>query len=280
LPGLCRTETGFKVTNSGGRCNLTLRFAEDFSSRERRRKIPALRQSDKKGLTLVIRFENVGLRYGDGPEILRDVNFHIKPGSFHFVTGPSGAGKSSLLKLMYLALRPSRGRINLFGSDLALTPRRSLPDIRRRIGVVFQDFRLLDHMNLFENVALPMRIASVPEQQVSQNVTELMEWVGLGERLLEKPRTLSGGEKQRAAIARAIINKPSLLLADEPTGNVDEALAERLMRLFEELHRTGTAVVVATHNESLMERFPHPRIGLLSHSFGAQEDETISAGGA
>jgi cell division transport system ATP-binding protein len=223
----------------------------------------------------VIRFENVGLRYENGPEVLRDISFHIKPGSFHYVTGPSGAGKSSLLKLMYLELRPTRGRINLFGSDLALIPRKSLPDMRRRIGVVFQDFRLLDHMDIFENVALPMRIADVPEEQIDRNVTELLEWVGLGERLREKPQKLSGGEKQRAAIARAVINKPSLLLADEPTGNVDEVLAERLMRLFEELHRTGTAVVIATHNRLLMERFPHPRLNLRVGSLGGEYQTTL-----
>lgn len=231
----------------------------------------------------MIRFENVGLRYEKGPEVLRDISFHIKPGSFHYVTGPSGAGKSSLLKLMYLALRPTRGRINLFGNDMALTPRKALPDIRRRIGVVFQDFRLLSHMDIFENVALPMRIAGLPDEQVVQNVTELMEWVGLGERLQEKPRTLSGGEKQRAAIARAIIGKPNLLLADEPTGNVDENLAQRLMRLFEELHHTGTAVVVATHNETLMERFPHPRLRLRVGSMAQDrqpDTEVPAAGGA
>jgi len=206
----------------------------------------------------VVRFENVGVRYGVGPEVLRDINLHIEPGSFYFLTGASGAGKSSLLKLMYLALLPSRGCIQVFGEDISRTDRRKLPELRRRIGVVFQDFRLLSNLSIFDNVALPLRIAGDDEKRTRNNVAELLDWVGLGARLNDSPGTLSGGEQQRVAIARAVISKPALLLADEPTGNVDDRIAYRLLRLFEELHRTGTAVVVATHNDALVRRFSHP----------------------
>ena len=213
----------------------------------------------------MVRFENVGVRYGDGPEVLRDINFHIEPGSFYFLTGASGAGKSSLLKLMYLALLPSRGCIQVFGKDISRTNRRKLPELRRRIGVVFQDFRLLSNLSIFDNVALPLRIAGDDEKRTRNNVAELLDWVGLGARLNDRPGTLSGGEQQRVAIARAVISKPALLLADEPTGNVDDRIAYRLLRLFEELHRTGTAVVVATHNDTLVRRFSHPALVLADN---------------
>ena len=213
----------------------------------------------------MVRFENVGVRYGVGPEVLRDINLHIEAGSFHFLTGASGAGKSSLLKLMYLGLFPSRGYMQMFGEDIARTPRRKLPELRRRIGVVFQDFRLLPNLSIFDNVALPLRIAGDDETRTRNNVSELLDWVGLGARLKDRPDTLSGGEQQRVAIARAVISKPSLLLADEPTGNVDDRIAYRLVRLFEELHRSGTAVVVATHNDALVRRFSHPVLRLADN---------------
>tara|TARA_Y100000758_G_scaffold295403_1_gene253373 strand:+ start:110 stop:793 length:684 start_codon:yes stop_codon:yes gene_type:complete len=213
----------------------------------------------------VVRLENVGVRYGVGPEVLRDINLHIEPGSFYFLTGASGAGKSSLLKLMYLALLPSRGCIQVFGEDISRTDRRKLPELRRRIGVVFQDFRLLSNLSIFDNVALPLRIAGDDEKRTRNNVAELLDWVGLGARLNDSPGTLSGGEQQRVAIARAVISKPALLLADEPTGNVDDRIAYRLLRLFEELHRTGTAVVVATHNDALVRRFSHPVLVLADN---------------
>lgn len=220
----------------------------------------------------MVRFENVGVRYGVGPEVLRDIDLHIEPGGFYFLTGASGAGKSSLLKLMYLALFPSRGYMQIFGEDIARTHRRKLPALRRRIGVVFQDFRLLPNLSIFDNVALPLRIAGDDEKRTRNNVSELLDWVGLGARLNDSPDTLSGGEQQRVAIARAVISKPSLLLADEPTGNVDDRIAYRLVRLFEELHRSGTAVVVATHNDSLVRRFSHPVLTLA--------DNMLHAGGA
>jgi cell division transport system ATP-binding protein len=201
----------------------------------------------------MVRFENVGMRYGAGPEVLRDVTFALEPGSFTFLTGPSGAGKSTLLRLVYLAENPSRGLISLFGHDLAILKRADLPPLRRRIGVVFQQFRLLDHLSAFDNVALPLRLAGLRPTDYAHDVDELMSWVGLGEKLDNKPPTLSGGEQQRVAIARAVVAKPDLLLADEPTGNVDPDMGERLIRLFVELNRFGTTVMIATHDRALIE---------------------------
>ncbi|MBX4335879.1 cell division ATP-binding protein FtsE [Bartonella raoultii] len=202
----------------------------------------------------MIHFENVGLRYGMGPEILRDISFHIPPGSFQFLTGASGAGKTSLMRLMFLALKPTRGHIDLFGSDTALLKREELPALRQRIGVVFQDFRLLDHMTIYENVSLPLRIKGQEEATYRSEVEDLLCWVGLGNQIHVLPPVLSGGEKQRVAIARALIDQPEILLADEPTGNVDPPLAKRLLRLFIELNRFGTAVIIATHDIALMEQ--------------------------
>jgi cell division transport system ATP-binding protein len=201
----------------------------------------------------MVRFENVGKRYGAGPEVLRDVSFALDPGSFTFLTGPSGAGKSTLLKLVFMAERPSRGLISLFGRDLAICKRTELPSLRRRLGVVFQEFRLLDHLSAFDNVALPLRLAGHRPVDYLRDVEELLSWVGLGERMHHKPATLSGGEQQRVAIARAVVAKPDLLLADEPTGNVDPDMGDRLIRLFVELNRFGTTVMIATHDRALIE---------------------------
>ena len=212
--------------------------------------------------THLARFQNVGMRYGTGEEILRNISFDLAPGSFYFLTGPSGAGKSSLLKLMYLAEHPTRGWIRLFGQDVATLPHRALPALRRRIGIVFQDFRLLDHLSALENVALPLRLAGAKKKQAAEHVAELLKWVGLTNQIDARPPTLSGGQKQRVAIARAIISRPSLLLADEPTGNVDEQSAMRILHLFEELNKIGTTVVIATHNEALVGRFQYPQLHL------------------
>jgi cell division transport system ATP-binding protein len=210
----------------------------------------------------VIRFDNVGLRYGSGPEILRDVTFHVLPGSFHFLTGPSGAGKTSLLRLLFMSLRPTRGLIFVFGENVADLPRNGRAALRRRIGIVFQDFRLLDHLTTWENVALPLRVMGRKESDYAEDVTDLLRWVGLGERIHAYPEILSGGEKQRAAIARAVIGRPELLLADEPTGNVDPAIGNRLLRLFVELNRLGTSVIIATHDYALMDQLEAPRLML------------------
>ena len=214
------------------------------------------------GDTPVVRFEHVGLRYGLGTEVLRDLTFRIDPHSFQFLTGPSGAGKTSLLRLLFLSLKPTRGLITLFGHDVALLSKDALSTLRRRIGIVFQDFRLLDHMTTYENVALPLRVIGQPEDSYREEVVELLNWVGLGERIWALPPVLSGGEKQRAAIARAVIARPQLLLADEPTGNVDPNLAQRLLRLFVELHKSGTSIVIATHDIALMDQFDARRLVL------------------
>jgi cell division transport system ATP-binding protein len=207
----------------------------------------------------LLRFENVSLRYGMGAEILKDISFEIEPHSFQFLTGPSGAGKTSLLRLILLSLRPSRGQIKMFGQDVTTLTNAQITAVRRRVGVVFQDFRLLDHLTTYENVALPLRVKGREETSYRTEVVELLRWVGLGERMHVLPPVLSGGEKQRAAIARALIVRPELLLADEPTGNVDPTLARRLLRLFLELHKSGTSVVIATHDIALMDQFESAR---------------------
>ena len=202
----------------------------------------------------IVQFENVGLRYGTGPETLSDISFTLQSGAFYFLTGASGAGKTSLLRLLYLALRPTRGVIRLFGEDAVTLPRKRLPGFRRRIGVVFQDFRLVPYLSVYDNVALPLRVAGVEERDLDAPVREMLAWVGLSDRTDAKPPTLSGGEQQRVAIARAVIDRPELLVADEPTGNVDPDMAERLLHLFDSLNRLGTTVVVATHDFHLLGR--------------------------
>lgn len=210
----------------------------------------------------VIEFDGVGLRYAQGPEILKGLTFSLPAGSFHFLTGESGAGKTSLLKLMYLAQKPTRGSIRLFERAVSSLTRDELPSVRSKIGVVFQDFRLLDHLSAMDNVALPLRLQGISETRIKRDVTELLRWAHLSEHLNSKPPTLSGGQKQNVAIARAVINRPQILLADEPTGNLDDQNAGRLLKLFVELNKRGTTVIIATHNESLIRRFSFPRIHL------------------
>lgn len=206
----------------------------------------------------MIRFDDVGMRYGHGPEVLRDLSFDLPRGSFQFLTGPSGAGKTSLLKLIYLAAKPSRGRISFFGRDVANLPRRDLPELRRRVGVVFQEFRLLNHLNVFDNVALPLRVSGRKRQDYGDDVAELLAWVGLGDKIGALPATLSGGEQQRVAIARAVVGQPEILIADEPTGNVDSEMGMRLLRLFAELNKLGTTIVIATHDLQLVRMLDAP----------------------
>jgi len=210
----------------------------------------------------VVRFDGVGLRYGRSPEVLKDLSFELPPGSFHFLTGASGAGKTTLLRLIHLALRPTRGLITLFGSDMAKLERRELPIMRRRIGVVLQDKRLLEHLNAFDNVALPLRLSGRKPADYAADVAELLGWVGLGEKMDSYPPALSGGEQQRLAIARAVVNRPELLLADEPTGDVDHEMAIRILRLFVELNRLGTTVLIASHDETLVSRSGRPVLHL------------------
>jgi cell division transport system ATP-binding protein len=222
----------------------------------------------------IVQFDNVGLRYGTEREVLSDISFTLYPGSFYFLTGASGAGKTSMLRLLYLAQRPSRGMIRMFGNDVITLPRARLPNFRRRIGVVFQDFRLVPHLSAFDNVALPLRVSGMSEREVKKPVSDMLEWVGLDHRAEARPATLSGGEQQRVAIARAVIARPEVLVADEPTGNVDPEMAVKLLRLFEALNRLGTTVVVATHDVHLLRKVPDSLImrldkGRLSDPTGA-----------
>lgn len=208
----------------------------------------------------MITFEHVGLRYGIGPEVLHDISFTLEPGSFHFLTGPSGAGKTSLMRLMYLGRRPTRGLVTMFGHNIGSLDRPNLIALRQKIGVVFQEFRLIQHLSAFDNIALPLRISGVKESRIQNDVNELMDWVGLSEHKKVLPQTMSGGQQQRVAIARAVISRPKLLLADEPTGNLDDAIGFKLMSLFEQLNRMGTTIVIATHNMQMMERFNHSKM--------------------
>lgn len=208
----------------------------------------------------MIKFDHVGLRYGIGPEVLSDISFSLAPGSFHFLCGPSGAGKTSLMSLLYIGNKPTRGIVHMFGQNLNDLDRHQLNLLRQRIGVIFQDFRLLPHLSAFDNVALPLRISGRPEQETKAHVEELMEWVGLGDCMHRLPATLSGGQQQRIAVARAVVSHPRLLLADEPTGNLDDEIGMKLMHLFEQLNRMGTTIVIATHSLQILERFSHPRL--------------------
>ena len=208
----------------------------------------------------LVSFENVGLRYGMGPEVLKDLTFSIAPRSFQYLTGPSGAGKTTLLRLILMSMKPTRGLISLFDKDVTRLTSDTLSGLRRRMGVVFQDFRLLDHLTVYENVALPLRVIGKDEAGYRSEVVEFLRWVGLGDRMHVLPPILSGGEKQRAAIARALITRPELLLADEPTGNLDPTLGRKLLRLFIELQSLGTAVVIATHDLPLMDQYDARRL--------------------
>ena len=210
----------------------------------------------------IVEMKNVGLAYGDNEAVLKNIDFSFRRGSIHFLTGKSGAGKTSLLSMLYLAQRPTFGTLKVFGSNVAMTDREKMAFLRRRIGVVFQDFRLLEHLSVFDNVALPLRLKGMKEKEIRQRVIELLAWVDLSHNMYVKASEISGGEKQRVAIARAVINRPELLLADEPTGNVDNEIAFKLMKLFAELNRLGTTVVIATHSEELMQRYNYPRLKL------------------
>ena len=208
-----------------------------------------------------------------GPEVLHDVSFRLDPGGFRYLLGPNGAGKTSLMRLLYLAHQPSRGVASVFGSNISQLDSAERTVMRRRIGVIFQDLKLLDHLSALDNVALPLRVAGGVEADVRRHVSELLSWVGLADQLHACPPALSGGQRQRVAIARAVITRPKLLLADEPTGNLDDDLGGRLLYLFEELSRIGTTIIVATHNERLIEHSPHPVWRLTRGVLDAPGDE-------
>ncbi|MBO4294549.1 MAG: cell division ATP-binding protein FtsE [Alphaproteobacteria bacterium] len=214
----------------------------------------------------IVDLKNVCISYGKDPDVLSNVNLSLDKGSFHFLTGKSGAGKTSLLSMMYLALKPSKGTVFVFGSNIGYAGRDSMAMLRRRIGVVFQDFRLLEHLSAYDNVAVPLRIRGMSENEIKKRVKELLKWVELEQSMDKICSTLSGGEKQRVAIARAVINRPEILLADEPTGNVDNDIAAKLMKLFVELNKLGTTVVIATHSKDLIAEYNYPQIHLENKS--------------
>ena len=223
---------------------------------------PASRNTGNISNNAIATLQSVGLSYVSGVEILHDINLYLKAGSFYFLSGASGAGKSSLLSLLYLARKPSRGSLSLFGQDAATMSRNERSAIRRKIGVVFQDSRLLDHLTLFDNVALPLRIARENERNIMEFVTDLLAWVGLRNQAGSYPPFLSGGQQQAAAIARALVARPKLLLADEPTGNLDDRLASRLLELFKVLNKDGTTIVIASHNPQLIRKLDPVHIHL------------------
>lgn len=206
----------------------------------------------------IVRLQQIGMRYGEAGDVLRDVDLSLRVGSFHFLVGPSGAGKTSLLRLLSLSHPPSHGTIVLFGRDVSKLDRDDITSVRRKVGVVFQDLRLLDHLSAFENAALPLRIAGASDEQITSYVTEMLTWLGLGGLVDARPPVLSMGQRQLVAVARAVVCRPSLLLADEPTSNLDPERAERLMHLLIQLHKLGTAVVLATHSRDLLHRYPFP----------------------
>ncbi len=209
---------------------------------------------------MLLRFDHVSQNYDGVRPVLDDVTFILPGGGFYFLTGPSGAGKSSLLRLIYSSEKPTQGRIELFGTDITGASRAELTALRRQMGIVYQDFRLIPYLTALENAALPLRLAGREEGYIRKHTQELLEWVGLPGRFDALPAELSGGEQQRVASARAVVNRPRLLLADEPTGNVDDDTAVRLFHLFDELNKLGTAVILATHQQHLVEGFKKPAL--------------------
>lgn len=224
----------------------------------------------------IIKFQNVGLSFPGEVRVFEDISFTLLEGTFHFLTGASGAGKSSLLNLIYLSVFPSVGHLQLLGYDVASLKREDIPFFRSQISFVFQDFRLLDHLTALENVALPLRIQGVPSVQCRMQAAELLKWVGLEKHYDAYPPTLSGGQKQRVAIARAVITQPVLLLADEPTGNMDEQNGKKILYLFEELNKAGTTILVATHDPSLPKEFFYPQLYLDHHKISLIPAPTLT----
>jgi len=228
----------------------------------------------------VIRFENVGLRYGNGPEILRDVTFHVVPGSFHFLTGPSGAGKTTLLRLLFMSLRPTRGLIFVFGENVSDLSAAGRAELRRRIGIVFQDFRLLEDRTAAENIAFALEVTGARHDTIAARVMRVLTQVGLSAKSQAYPRELSGGEQQRVAIARALVNDPAILVADEPTGNLDERATRGVFQLLRDINAGGTVVVMATHDLDLVRQTPYRTIELREGAvvFDSAVDEADAVG--
>lgn len=208
--------------------------------------------------TKILVLDDIGLRYPGGHEALRNVNLVVHAGSFHFLTGPSGSGKTSLLRVISLSTSASKGTLELLGRDIGGLPHQARADIRRRIGVIFQEFRLFHHLSAFDNIALPLRIAGTSEEQISSAVSEMMGWLRLSNIMECKPAQMSMGERQLVSIARAVVMRPAILLADEPLSSVDPERAERLMRLFVHLHKIGTTILMVTHDPELLRQWPYP----------------------
>ena len=213
-----------------------------------------------------ISFANVAARYDGTPEILTDVSFNISGGGFYFLSGASGAGKTTLLRLIYQLHKPSRGQIKLFGHITNKMTRDEITNIRQKMAIVFQSYSLLSHLSVFDNVALPLRVRNLGEDKIKKLVTKVLDWVGLGKYANANPLALSGGQQQRVSVARAIIIQPAILLADEPTGNLDDENASRLMELFIQMNKMfGTTIILATHNKKLMETYKFPVIHVENH---------------
>ncbi len=210
----------------------------------------------------MIQCYHVDKRYDAVSYGLRDLSLHLERGEFTFLTGVSGAGKTTLLRLLFAASRPTRGQLLVAGRNLMRLPKSHIPKLRRGIGVVFQDFKPLSERTAFENVAIALEIAGARRREVRARTWSILKRVGLGHRLDHRPRALSGGEQQRVAIARALVGDPPLLLADEPTGNLDAELSIDIMDIIADAHARGTTVVVATHDQALLTRYRHREIVL------------------
>ncbi len=209
----------------------------------------------------IIDLQNVAVGY-DGSDVLSNIDFSLEAGSFSFVTGKSGAGKTTLLSMLYLIKKPSKGILKVFDRNINFSDRDTLAEMRQRIGVVFQDFRLMENLSVYDNIALPLRVRGMNEKEIHRRVSELLHWIELHNSIYQPCHKLSGGEKQRVAIARAVINRPDILYADEPTGSIDAEISRKIMRMFVELNRIGTTVIIATHNEQLTSEYNFQRIDL------------------
>lgn len=219
----------------------------------------------------VIFMDNVVLNYGNSAPVLKNISLSLPKKSFHFLTGASGAGKTSLLRLLYMGVKPNSGKLKLFNHDVSQISQNELCKFRQKIGVVFQDFNLLEHLNVLENVSLPLKVVGVSQNEREQQAKEILDWVGLGNCFNAYSDSLSGGQKQRVAIARAVITRPDILLADEPTGNVDEEIANKLMNLFYGMHKMGTCVIVATHYRQFIDTFHYNEINIDQGKIVQQE---------